>query len=154
MIRIELTRAILMPWFSTDCKQTAYRACCRARNADHWGQFIFARPEAHIYIGSMVLQESRVINAPGTLEASTYSHKWYEILKGWIFALVWNLLLLLSRGQGDVIVSLCCTKNLCTGSAISLSRRKLQYTSRLVVNDNNCTVILCRIKFYIIIKTG
>ena len=36
-------------WFDASCrreyyaKHTAYRAWCRVRNAEHWGQFVLAR---------------------------------------------------------------------------------------------------------------
>ena len=39
-------------WFDGSCrgaddaKQTAYHAWCRARSADHWGQFVLAHVEA------------------------------------------------------------------------------------------------------------
>ena len=44
-------------WFDASCrcaydaKQTAYRAWCTARNAEHWGQFVLARAEAHRVYG-------------------------------------------------------------------------------------------------------
>ena len=39
----------------------------RARNAEHWGQFVLARTEAQRVYASMVLQGSRIMGAPGIL---------------------------------------------------------------------------------------
>ena len=60
-------------WFEASCqraydaKQTAYRAWCRAHNAEHWDQFVLVRAEA---------QRTRNI-----LKHYTCSHKWWETLK-------------------------------------------------------------------------
>ena len=39
-------------WRAYDAKQTAYCAWCRARNAEHWGQFVLARAEAQRIYGA------------------------------------------------------------------------------------------------------
>ena len=45
-------------WFDDSCrrayddKQIAYRAWCRARNAEHWGPFVLARAEAQRIYGA------------------------------------------------------------------------------------------------------
>ena len=49
-----------------DAKQTAYRARCRASNADHWGQFVLARAELYSH-HKMVLQGSGIMNVPRIL---------------------------------------------------------------------------------------
>ena len=51
-----------------DAKQTAYRAWCRARNADHWGQFVLARVEAQRVYG--VARESHNDSTRNTLKHS------------------------------------------------------------------------------------
>ena len=57
-------------WFDASCrraydaKQTAYRAWCRARSADHCCRFVLARVRPR---ESMVLQGSHFINAKGIL---------------------------------------------------------------------------------------
>ena len=35
-----------------NAKQTVYRAWCRARNAERWGQFVLAHPEAQRVYGA------------------------------------------------------------------------------------------------------
>ena len=66
-----------------DAKQTAYRAWCRARNAENWGQFALARAEAQRVYGAA--RESHNESTRNTLKDSTYSRKWEETLKGSIF---------------------------------------------------------------------
>ena len=65
-------------------KQTAYRgAWFRARNVEHWGQFVLARAEAQrVYIAARESQNERTRN---TMKLSTCSHKWWETLKCSIF---------------------------------------------------------------------
>ena len=46
------SKSVDKQWFDGSCrraydaKQTAYRAWCRARNAEHWVQFVLAHAEA------------------------------------------------------------------------------------------------------------
>ena len=39
-------------WRAYDAKQTVYRAWCRARNAEHLGQFVLSRAEAQRVYGA------------------------------------------------------------------------------------------------------
>ena len=65
-------------WFDASCrsacdaKQTAYRAWCRARNAEHCGQFVLARAEAQwVYGAAWEFHNERTRN---TLKHSTCSN--------------------------------------------------------------------------------
>ena len=76
-------------WFDASCRraydyqQTVYRAWCRARSADHWGQFVLARAEAQrVYRAARETHNERTRN---TLKHFTFSNKWRETLKGSIF---------------------------------------------------------------------
>ena len=57
-------------WFDASCgraddaKQTGYRAWCRARNEDHWGQFVLSCAEAQRVYGAA--RESQM-SKPGIL---------------------------------------------------------------------------------------
>ena len=65
-------------WRSYDANQTAYRTWCRARNAEHLGQFFLARAEAQRVYGAE--RESYSELTRNTLKDSTCSHKWWETL--------------------------------------------------------------------------
>ena len=64
-----------MEWFDASCtrdygsKQTDYRTWCRARNAEHWGQFVLARAEEQrVYGAARESDDERTMN---TLKHST-----------------------------------------------------------------------------------
>ena len=73
-------------WFDASCqraydaKQTVYHAWCRARNAEHRGQFALACAEAQRGYGAA--SESHNYGARNTLKHSICSHKRWETLKG------------------------------------------------------------------------
>ena len=69
----------------SDEKKTVYRVWCRARNAEHWGQFVLAPAEAQRVYGAV--RESYNEHTRNTLKHSTSSHKWWETLKGSIFGM-------------------------------------------------------------------
>ena len=145
-----------------DVKQTAYLAWYGARNAEHWGQLILCllllRPR-----GSMVLQGSRIMSAPGIfwstppVNISLGSH-W----KAW--SLVLNLQFLLSGGPEVVWWWLLLRKphswslSLTTSSFVSsfsllclvfLSLRAILFSSELLYSSI-CFAILIRMGVLII----
>ena len=69
-------------WFDSsgqrayDAKQTAYRARCRTRNAEHWGQFVLARAEAQRVYGAA--RGSHYERTRITLKHFTRSHEWWR----------------------------------------------------------------------------
>ena len=71
-------------WFDASCRrayyatETAYCALCRARSAEHWGQFVLARAEAQRVYGAS--RESLNERTRSTLKHFTCSHKWWETL--------------------------------------------------------------------------
>ena len=84
-----------------DAKQTAYRAWCRARNAEHWAQFVLVRAEAQWVRGAG--RESNYERTRNTLKYSTYSRKWWETLKGSIFGVKPSIPA--PRGRGGSVVA-------------------------------------------------
>ena len=84
-----------------DAKQTVYRVWCRARNAEHWGQFVLARAEAQSVYGAS--RESHNERTRNTVKHSTCSHKWWETLKGSIFSVKHSILALGGPGGGLVV---------------------------------------------------
>ena len=66
-------------WFDASCrrahdaKQTARRAWCRARSAEHWGKFVLARAEAQRVYGAA--RKSHNVRTRNTLQNSACSHK-------------------------------------------------------------------------------
>ena len=84
-----------------DAKQTAYRAWCRARNAEHCGQFVLARTKAQRVYGAA--RESHNERTRNTLKHSTCSHKWWETLKGSIFVVKPSIPTLKGPGGGLVV---------------------------------------------------
>ena len=92
-------------WFDASCRraydanQTAYRAWCRARRANHWGRFVLARAEAQrVYC---VERDSHNERTRNTLKHSTFSHKWLGTLKGSIFSV--NIFLFLFSGGPEMV---------------------------------------------------
>ena len=65
-----LSRSGDKQWFDASCHsaydatQATYHSWCRARNAEHWGQFALARAEDQ---ESLVLQGSCIMSTPGIL---------------------------------------------------------------------------------------
>ena len=70
-------------WRALDAKQTTYHAWCRACNAEHWGQFVFALAVAQRVYGAA--RESHNERTRNTPKHSTSSHKWWERLQDSIF---------------------------------------------------------------------
>ena len=57
-------------WFDASCRrandaeQTAYRACCRTRDAEHWGQFalLVLRPRGPmVLLGSLIMSAQEIL---------------------------------------------------------------------------------------------
>ena len=76
------SRSVDKQWLDASCriayyaKQTAYRAWCRACNADHWGRFVLARSEAkRVYC---VAWESHKECTRNTVKPSICLLKWWE----------------------------------------------------------------------------
>ena len=67
-------------WRAYDAKQTAYRAWCRSRNEEHFGQFVLALAEAPRGYGAA--RESHNERTRNTMKHPTCSHKWWGTLKG------------------------------------------------------------------------
>ena len=93
-------------WFDANCrraydaKQTAYRAWCRARNAEHWGRFLLVRAEAQSAYGAA--KESHNELTRNTLKHFSCSHRWWETLKGSIFGVNPSIHALMGPGGGLV----------------------------------------------------
>ena len=77
-------------------------AWCRARSADHCGRFVLARAEAQRVYGAA--RESHNERTRNTLKHCTCSHKWWETLKGSIFA-VQQSIPALWRPRGGLVVA-------------------------------------------------
>ena len=83
-----LCRLLIVPW-------------CRARNADHWGRFVLARPEdQRVYCAARVSHNESISY---TLKHSTCSHKWWETLKDSIFGVKPSIPALRGSGGGLVV---------------------------------------------------
>ena len=94
-------------WFDASCRraydatQTAYRAWCRAYNAQYCGQFVLTCAEAQSVYGAA--RQSLNECTRNTLKHSSCSHKWWETLKGSIFGVKPSIPALRGLGGGLVV---------------------------------------------------
>ena len=114
-------------WRTYDAKQTADRAWCRARNVEHWGQFVLARAEAQwVYCAARELHNERTRNI---LKHSTCSHKWWKTLKSSIFGVKPSIPAL--RGPGGCLVVAPAEKASLLGSQFDSEQCRQQFITAL-----------------------
>ena len=104
---VSLCRSGVKQWFDDSCrraydaKQTYYRAWCRARSDDYWGQFVLTRAETQgVYCAARESQNEQTRN---TLKHFTCSHKWWVTLKSSIFGVKLSIPALRGPGGGLVL---------------------------------------------------
>ena len=122
-------------WFDASCctaydtKQTAYRAWCRTRNAEHWGQFALARAVTQRFYGAA--RESHNDHTRNTLKHFTCSHKWWETQKCSIFGMKPCIPAL--RGSGGGLAEAPAEKDSLLGSQFDSNQCREQFRQSFVL---------------------
>ena len=99
----------------------------RARNTEHWGQFVLARAKAQRVYGAA--RESHNEGTRNTLKHSTCSRKWWETLKGSILGVKPSVPAL--KGLRDALVVAPAEKASMLGSQFDRKQCRQQFVAPL-----------------------